>query len=171
MRRHCRTGVVFGFIGILSFTAGCATKKYLQEAVAPVQNQINGTQAQLNTVQKQSDQNREAIGDLDRNVATTSEKATEAARKAQEAVDAAARANAAAAEAVRQAEAANLTASKMDRDLDRSMQNLNNFRQAAAEQIFFRVNRSVLDHGESEKLDALVQKLNGLKGYIVEIEG
>jgi outer membrane protein OmpA-like peptidoglycan-associated protein len=171
MRRHCQTGVVVGFAGILLFTAGCATKKFLQEAISPVQNQVNGTQAQLNTVQKQSDQNREAIGDLDRNVAATSEKALEAARKAQEAADAAARANAAAAEAARQAEAANLAARKVDRDLDRSMQNLSNFRQTAAEQIFFRVNRSVLDHGESDKLDALVQKLNGLKGYIVEIEG
>jgi outer membrane protein OmpA-like peptidoglycan-associated protein len=170
MRRHCRTGVVVAFLGLLINTA-CATKKYLQEAVAPVQNQLNGTQGQLKTVRKQSDENREAIGDLDRNVAATSEKAAEAARKAQEAVDAAARANSAAADAARLAEAANLAARKVDRDLDRSVENIDNFRQAATEQIFFAVNRSILSHPEAEKLDTLIQKLKGLKAYIVEIEG
>ncbi len=156
-------------------SGGCATKKYLREAIAPVQNQLGQTQNQVTGLQKQSDANRdatrEAIGDLDRTVATTSEKATEADKKASEAAEAAARANAAAAEAARLAEEANSAASRLDADLYRSLQNLNDYRQVAIEQIFFGINRTVLNKAESEKLNGLVEKINALKGYIVEVEG
>jgi outer membrane protein OmpA-like peptidoglycan-associated protein len=152
-------------------SAGCATKKYVRESIAPVQGQANQTQEHTNAIKKQTDSNREAIGDLDRNVATTSEKATEAEKRAAEALEAAARATAAAAEAARRAEAANAAAVRVDQDLQRSLENMNNFRQVATEQIFFGVNRTVLKKEESDKLDAIIQKLNELKAYIVEVEG
>ncbi len=175
MRRGNRTALFGALCALLLASAGCATKKFLREAIAPLQNQANQTQDQTKAVQKQADANqaavKEAIGDLDRSVATTSEKAEEAERKAAEAAAAAAKANAAAAEAARRAEIANATARKVSGDLDRSVQAMDTFRQVANEQIFFAVNRSALNKGESEKLDGMVQKLTALKAYIVEVEG
>ena len=58
-----------------------------------MQNQVNQTQSQVTTlqgtVQKQGDETKQAVGDLDRQVATADEKATDAGRKAAEAAEAA----------------------------------------------------------------------------------
>src|SRR5271166_1638282 len=88
---------------LLLVNIGCATKKHVREAIAPVQNEVD-------EVKKQTTENKVAIGDLDRQVAIADEKATDAAKKAAEATEAAARANAAAAEAAKRAEAANSAA-------------------------------------------------------------
>lgn len=169
--RHNRIAL-FGSLGLMCFSSlSCATKRFLRDAVAPVQNQLDSTNSHVSGIEKQVAANHEAIGDLDRTVATTSEKAEEAQRKAQEAADAAARANTAAAEAARLAEAANLAALKVQQDLDRARQNIDTFRQVATEQIFFGINQSALNKNETEKLDMLIQKLHELKAYIVEVKG
>ena len=47
------TSAFLGVLGVLSFVSvGCATKKHVREAIAPVQNQVNQTQAQLGTLAK-----------------------------------------------------------------------------------------------------------------------
>ena len=76
------TPALVGALTVLSLASvGCATKKHVREAIAPVQNQANQTQAQLGTLQKQTDDYKaktdQSIGDLDRQVATADEKATD----------------------------------------------------------------------------------------------
>jgi outer membrane protein OmpA-like peptidoglycan-associated protein len=175
--------VFVGALAIVSLgTVGCATKKHVREAIAPVQNQANQTQAQVTTlqgtVQKQYDETKQSIGDLDRQVATADEKAADAGRKASEAAEAAARANSAAAEAAQHADAANSLAqqaqqgvSKLDNTLSTSLSNLDNYKLTATEQVYFGVNRSVLTKEEQAKLDDAVQKVGGMKNYIIEVEG
>src|SRR5579863_3675269 len=77
--------VVAGVTALSLGSWGCATKKHVREAIAPVQNQVN-------TVQKETADNKQAIGDLDRQVAVADEKATDAGQKAAEANSAAGRA-------------------------------------------------------------------------------
>jgi outer membrane protein OmpA-like peptidoglycan-associated protein len=166
-----------GTLGVLSVASvGCATKKHVREAIAPVQNQLNQTQGQVSTIQKQTDENKQSIGDLDRQVATADEKAVEAGKKASEAAEAAAKANAAAAEAAQRAEAANSAAQQAQTGvgrLDQSLQNmdLNNFKLVTTQQVYFGLNRSMLAKDEQAKLDDAVQKLTGMKNYVVEVEG
>lgn len=172
----------FVFVGALAAlslaSAGCATKKHVREAIAPVQNQVNQTQSQVNALQKQTDDQKQAIGDLDRQVATADEKAVEAGRKAQEAADAAAKANSAAADAAQRADSANnlaqqaqQSAVRVDQKLDTSLQNLNNYKLVATEQVHFGLNRSSLTKDEQAKLDDAVQKISGMKNYLVEVQG
>ncbi len=172
----------FVFVGafgaLLLATSGCATKKHVREAIAPVQNQVNQTQTQVTSLQKQTDDQKQAIGDLDRQVATADEKAVEAGRKAQEASDAAAKANSAAADAAQRADSANSaaqqaqqSATKVDQKLDTSLQNLNNYKLVGTEQIHFGFNRSNLSKDEQAKLDDAVQKIGGMKNYVLEVEG
>src|SRR5579872_5321972 len=96
-----RAQAVFAAVATLSLgTWGCATKKHVREAIAPVQQQVN-------QVQKDTASNKTAIGDLDRSVASADEKATDAGRRAQDAANAAAQANTAAQQAGSKADAAN----------------------------------------------------------------
>src|ERR1700737_1978831 len=82
---------VVAAIAALSLTnVGCATKKHVREAIAPVQNQVNDVQKQAQDTQKQTQENRQAIGDLDRQVASADEKAADAGKRAGAAAEAAA---------------------------------------------------------------------------------
>lgn len=166
------THAVVGAFTVLSvFSVGCATKKHVREAIAPVQNQVNQTQAQVGTLQKQTDEQKQAIGDLDRQVATADEKATDAGKKAAEAAASAAQANSAAAAASQQAQAANTLAQQTGTKLDTTIQNLNNYKLISTAPIYFRVGRSNLGKDEQAKLDDAVQKLQGMKDYVIEVEG
>jgi len=173
------TAVFVGALTALSLASvGCATKKHVREAIAPVQNQANQTQSQVTTlegnVKKQGDETKQAIGDLDRQVATADEKAVDAGRRANEAAQAAAKANSAATEAAQRAESANSLAQQAQQGvarLDTSLSNLDNYKLVDTKQVYFGLNRSTLAKEEEAKLDDAVQKITGMKAYIVEIEG
>jgi outer membrane protein OmpA-like peptidoglycan-associated protein len=170
------TPALLGAIAIFSVVSvGCATKKHVREAIAPVQNQANQTQAQLGTLQKNTDEYKaktdQSIGDLDRQVATADEKATDAGKKAAEAAAAAAQANSAAAAAAQRAEVANTLAKETGTKLDTTIQNLDNYKLISTAPIYFGLGKSVLAKDEQAKLDDAIQKLNSMKGYIIEVEG
>jgi len=170
------TPAFVGALAILSLASvGCATKKHVREAIAPVQNQANQTQAQVGSLQKQTDENKkqtdQAIGDLDRQVATADEKASDAGKKAAEAAAAAAQANTAAVAAAQQAQAANTLAQQTGTKLDTTIQNLDNYKLISTAPIYFGFGKSVLSKDEQAKLDDAIQKLASIKGYVVEVEG
>lgn len=165
------SSVVGALSVLLISTVGCATKKHVREAIAPVQNQLNQTQTQVGTLQKQSDENKQSIGDLDRQVATADEKATDAGKKASEAAESAAKANAAAADAAQKADAANTVAQQTGTKLDTTIQNLDNYKLVSTEPVYFGFGRSTLTKDEQAKLDDAAQKIAGMKDYVVEVEG
>jgi outer membrane protein OmpA-like peptidoglycan-associated protein len=170
------TPVVLGALTILTVASvGCATKKHVREAIAPVQNQVNQTQAQVGALQKSTDDYKaktdQSIGDLDRQVATADEKATDAGKKAAEAAASAAQANSAAAAAAQQAQAANTLAQQTGTKLDTTIHNLDNYKLISTAPIYFKFGTSALAKDEQAKLDEAIQKLNGMNGYIVEVEG
>ncbi len=174
-----RNTMALGAIAVLSLVgAGCATKKHVREAIAPVQNQVNQTQTQVGELQKQTAEHKQAIGDLDRQVATADEKAVDAGRRAAEAASAAAKANSAATEAAQRADSANSLAqqaqqgvSKLDSRLETSLNNLDNYKLASTQQVYFGFNKSVLSKEEQAKLDDAIQKVGGMKNYLIEVEG
>jgi outer membrane protein OmpA-like peptidoglycan-associated protein len=174
-----KTFLFFGALTVLPLVSvGCATKKHVREAIAPVQNQVNQTQSQVNTLQKQTSENKQAVGDLDRQVATADEKAVGAGKRAAEATEAAAKANSAATEAGQRADSANSLAQQAQQGVtqlgqraDQSFQNLNNYKLVATEQVYFSLNRSVMTKDEQAKLDDAIQQVGGMKNYIVEVEG
>src|ERR1700749_2756231 len=163
------TPAFVGALTILSLASvGCATKKHVREAIAPVQNQANQTQAQVGTLQKTTDK---VFGDRDRQVATADEKATDAGKKAAEAAAAAAQANSAAAAAAQSAQAANTLAQQTGTKLDTTIQNLDNYKLISTAPIYFKLGQSTLTKDEQAKLDDAIQKLGSMKGYVVEVAG
>ena len=169
---HGKIPAVFGAVVALSLIGGgCATKKHVREAIAPVQNQVND-------VQKQTQENRQSIGDLDRQVATADEKAMDAGKRASAAADAAANANSAAVQARQQADSATSLAqqaqqgvSSVGSRLDTTLQNLDNYKLVATEQIFFRTGRSNLSKDDQSKIDTVLQNVGNTKNMVVEVEG
>jgi outer membrane protein OmpA-like peptidoglycan-associated protein len=153
------------------FTGACATKKHVREAIAPVQNQVN-------EVGKKTDQNTTAIGDLDRNVAKVDEKAMEADRKAGSAGEAARQANTAATQAQQTATGANqlaqqsmTRANQIETNMNTMFSNLDNYKLANTEKVYFRVNRADLTDEEKAKIDQALQNVQSAKNYVIEIEG
>jgi outer membrane protein OmpA-like peptidoglycan-associated protein len=165
------TGILGAILAATLLTGGCATKKHVREAIAPVQNQVND-------IDKRTNENKTAIGDLDRSVASTDEKATDAGKRASEAADAAAAANRAASEAGQRADRANgaaqeaqQAANQLNSKLDTAFQNLDNYRLVDTKQVFFRSGRSTLDSEAKAALDSGISSLGTMHNYVVEVEG
>jgi outer membrane protein OmpA-like peptidoglycan-associated protein len=163
--------VVVGVAALSLGIWGCATKKHVREAIAPVQQQVN-------QVQKDTASNKTAIGDLDRQVASADEKGQDAGRKAQDAATAAAQANSAAQQAASSADSANSqaqqalnSANQVGQTLQTSLQNLDNYTEAKNVQVFFRTGQSTLSKDAKEQLDEAVQNAAGMHNFIVEVEG
>ncbi len=160
--------VLLGALTALSlFTGACATKKHVREAIAPVQNQVND-------VQKKTEGNTTAIGDLDRNVARVDEKAMEADRKAASAGDAANKANELANQAGQRADAANSLAQQANSkvgELDVKFDNLDNYKLVNTQKVYFKVNHAELSKDDQAQLDQLLQSLQSTKNYVVEVQG
>lgn len=159
--------VVAGAAMLSLGTWGCATKKHVREAIAPVQQQVND-------VQKQTSDNKTAIGDLDRQVATADEKATDAGRKAADAANAAAQANSAAQTAQQRADAANSLAQQVNSradKLDQSLSNLDNYQLVNTQQVYFRTGQSTLSKEAKAQLDTALQSMANPHNIVIEVEG
>ena len=159
------TLIVGAVAGLSLMNTGClATRKHVQQQIAPVQ-------AQVNTVQKQSAENKQAIGDLDRNLATTDEKATEAGKRAQAAAEAAQRANDAATQAGQRADNARQLAEQTGSHLDTTVSNLDNYRLVDTQKVYFKFGKSDLTEEGKQALDQAVSQLGNVKNYVIELEG
>jgi len=163
--------VVVALAGLSLGTWGCATKKHVREAIAPVQQQVN-------QVQKDTASNKTAIGDLDRSVASADEKAQDAGRKASDAANAASQANSAAQQAGSRADAANTlaqqamtNANQVGQTLQTSLQNLDNYNLSNTVQVFFKVGQSTLAPEGKEQLDQAVANAGNMHNYVIEVEG
>jgi len=163
--------LLFGVAALSLFTGACATKKHVREAIAPVQNQVN-------EVQKKTESNTAAIGDLDRNVARVDEKAMEADRKATAAAQSADKANQAAGQAQQAADKANgaaqqsmVKATSIDSRVSNLVNNLSNYKLVTTEKVYFRVNHYELTQEEKAKLDQAIQNLENSKNYVIEVAG
>ncbi len=170
--RGIAPGAVLSAVSMLALAgAGCATKKHVREAIAPVQNRVSD-------VEKKTAENTTAIGDLDRNVSRADERAMEADRKAVAAGQAASKANDLAMQAGQKADGANTLAqqsmSKADsvqQNLARTVDNLDNYKMVSTEKLLFKVNHSELDKDAKAKLDTFAEGLSSVKNYIIEVEG
>jgi outer membrane protein OmpA-like peptidoglycan-associated protein len=163
--------MLLGVAALSLFTGACATKKHVREAIAPVQTQVND-------VQKKTETNTTAIGDLDRNVARVDEKTMEADRKATAAGQAADKANQAASQAQQAADTAHNLAQQtmakttsVDTRVNNLINNLDNYKLANTEKIYFKFGSYILTKDEKAKLDQAIQGLESKNNYVIEVAG
>jgi len=153
---------------------GCATKKYVHETMAPVQQKVED-------LDKKNAAQDSAIAELGRGVSRADERAQGADSKAQDAAREAARANEQATLANKQAGAAQSTADKgvaqaaqAERSvgtLGNRVDNMDNFKLASTETVLFAIGKSELSKESEAQLDAFAAKVAPMKHYIIDVQG
>ena len=142
---------------LVFLSAGCATKKYVQSNIAPLEVKLDNTNKQVAA-------NGEKINDLDRKTEreisqaqSSADAANQLANKAQQ--------SAADARGLAQQGISDAAAVKQE------VENADNFQSVKKATILFGFNQSKLTPEDIETLDSLAQTVSGLKHYAIEVKG
>jgi len=154
-----------------AFGTGCATKKYVQQTVAPVQQKVD-------ELDKTTKQQATSIAELEKGVSRADERAQAADGRAAAAGREAARANEQAALANKEAAAARAVGEKgiaragqVETSLTNRIEGLDNFTLVGTHTVLFDLNKDELTAEAKQVLDSVVAKARGLKRYVVEVQG
>lgn len=132
---------------------GCATKKYVQNQVTPINNKI---------------------GELNDITAKNSQDIKDVNGKAQQGIDAAGAADQRAGAAATSADQANQKAAHVATGLNGlqgTVENLDNFKPVANATVQFGTSKSTLTKADEQMLDEFAQQIGQQKHYIVQVEG
>ena len=165
-----RTAVAMLLIAAFAFS-GCATKKFVRETVAPVQQQVQDVN------RKNVDQDA-SLAKLDKGVSAADERAQgadsragAAAREAARANEQAATANTAAVQARAVGEKGIARAGEVETSLNTRVGNLSNFQLAGSATALFDLGKSTLTDAAKQELDAFAGKVGSLKNFAIEVQG
>jgi outer membrane protein OmpA-like peptidoglycan-associated protein len=167
-----RTTATFAAAVFMVFgTTACATKKYVNKTVSPVEARVTATE-------KKVADHSSAITELENNVSRADEKAVEAGRSAAAANEAAKSANEAALAAQKRADAANALGEQnsgkigtVEQRTDQRFSNLDNYQLVTTEAVLFPLGKSNLTRDAKAQLDQIVDQLKNNKNYVVEVLG
>ncbi len=153
---------------------GCATKKWVQQTVSPVQQRVD-------EIEKKNTQQDTNLAELEKGVSRADERAQGADTRAGAAAREAARANEQAAIGIKDAAAARAVGEKgvaRAGDVERNLgtlgtkvENLDSFKQIASETVLFDLGSATLKDAAKQQLDALASKVGSMKRYTVEVQG
>lgn len=154
-----------------AFGTGCATKKYVQQTVAPVQQKVD-------ELDKTTKQQATSIAELEKGVSRADERAQAADGRAAAAGREAARANEQAALANKEAAAARALGEKgiaragqVETSLTNRIEGLDNYTLVGTHTVLFDLNKDELTAEAKQVLDSVVAKARGLKRYVIEVQG
>jgi outer membrane protein OmpA-like peptidoglycan-associated protein len=174
MKRLYAISLVLAVAGAAMLGVGCATKKYVQESVAPVQQRVDDAD-------KKNAQQDTSLGELEKGVSRADERAQTADTHAGAAAKEAARANEqaalgikGAAEAQSLAEKGVARAGEVERNLGTlgtRVENLDNYALVTSQTVLFGLGRANLTDEAKQQLDGIASKVGGMKRYTVEVQG
>ena len=141
-------------LGSALVLGGCATKKYVQAQVDPVNTKVDQVNTSLGETQKQ-------LGTDETKLSATTEKAEGADSRA---TDALGRADAA-------SKKADQVRSDLRNELSQTVANLDDYKEAASATVLFKFNSDKLSDDDKQQLDQLAQQMSALKRYFIAIEG
>jgi len=153
-RQLATAGMTFG---LLMSSAGCATKKYVQSNLAPLEVKLDNTN-------KQVAQNSERITDLDKKTEREISQAQSSADDANQLANKAER-SALDARGLAQQGISDTAAVKQE------VENADNFQSVKKATILFGFDQSKLTSEDIETLDSLAQAVSGMKHYVLEVRG
>lgn len=161
--------------GLMLFTTGCATKRHVRAAVAPVENRVGA-------VEKRTTQAEADVDALEKQLSQTTEIANGAEREAKLAKSMAATADGKAVVAGQRADGANALAEKsivrigevetqFGRTIDGLYQNLDNYQMTRSENVNFAINKAELTKEMMGKLDSLADSVKQQSKFVIEVQG
>ncbi|MGH9405583.1 MAG: OmpA family protein [Terriglobia bacterium] len=142
-------------------TAGCATKKYVNQSV---QSGVQPLSVKMQKANQQIAQNSDQIKDVDQRSESGIGEARNSAQQA----------NQAAGQADQHAQAANQLAQQGVSKADQAQEtadNLDNYKAAQHSTVRFGLNRSTLTSEDKQSLDSLIQAVKPLKHYVIQVQG
>ena len=157
VQRYRRVATAGVAICLLLLSAGCATKKYVQSNLAPLEVKLDNTN-------KQVAQNSERITDLDKK---TEREISQAQSSADDANQLANKAERSALDARGLAQQGISDAAAVKQEVE----NADNFQSLKKATILFGFDQSKLTSEDIETLDSLAQTVSGMKHYVVEVRG
>lgn len=140
-------------VGTMLSTVGCATKKYVQSQITPINNKIG----ELNDI---TSKNTADIKDVDGKAQQGIQAANQADQKAIAAGDSADQAS----------QKANHVASNLN-GLQGTVENLDNYKASANTTIQFGFNKATLTKADQQMLDEFAQQVSSQKHYIIQVQG
>ena len=146
---------------LVFFSAGCATKKYVQNYT---RDNIKPLEVKLDNTNKQVAENSERITDLDRK---TEKEISQAQSSADEANQAASKAQQSAGDARGLAQQGISDAAAVKQELE----NADNFQSVKKATILFGINKTKLTQEDIDTLDSLAQTASSMKHYVIEVRG
>jgi OmpA-OmpF porin, OOP family len=152
---------ILGLAVVVMGTAGCATKKYVQNSI---QSSVQPLQVGLKNTDEKTDTNAQQIRSVDQRAETGIADAQRAASQANDAANTADQHALAARQVGEQGVAA---ASRAQETAD----NLDNYGPSRRATVLFGLNKSTLSTTDKQDLDQLIQSVRGLKHYVVQIQG
>jgi OmpA-OmpF porin, OOP family len=160
--KHLRAATLGVLPVLVFFTAGCATKKWVQTSV------VEPMETKMGKVDKKVDQNKQ---ETDARVNEVDQNAERGIANAQSSAD---KANQGAADASKAAQEANQLAQKgVDQAsaVDQKVENSDNYQPVKTEKVLFKFNHADLTTEDKQALDSLAQNLGSMKHYVVEVQG
>jgi outer membrane protein OmpA-like peptidoglycan-associated protein len=143
--------------GSLSFTVGCATKKYVRNEVAPTINKVNElddlTAKNTHDIRDTDSRAQQGIQQAKSQAATADQKAL------------------AAGQAADQANQNATQASHRVTSLAGTVENLDNYKPVSDTTVLFAFNKADLTRKDKQALDEFAQQMGSQKHYIVQVEG
>ena len=161
--------------GLMLFSTGCATKRHVRAAIAPVENRVGA-------VEKRSTQTEADVDALEKQLSQTTEVANGAEREAKLAKSMALTADGKAVAAGQRADGANALAEKsltrisevetnFGKSIDNLYENMDNYQMSRSENITFAFNKADLSKEMKEKLDSFANSVKDQNKFVVEVQG
>src|SRR5579875_3077812 len=149
--------IALGLGALILGTTGCATKKYVQKTISPLE-------MGLHKLNKKTADNTSQIRNVDR-------RAEAGIADAQHSAD---QANQAATTADQHAQAARQVAEKgvsAAKQAQETVDNIDNYQPSQHATVLFALDKSTLTPEDQQRLDELVQTVKSLKHYAIQIQG
>jgi len=163
--------IAVAVVAAAALSTGCATKKYVQQTVSPVQQKVDA-------LDKTTKDQAASIAELEKGVSRADERAQSADSRAAAAGSEAARANEQAALANKEAANARAVGEKgiaragqVESSLTNRIEGLDNYTQVSTQTVYFDLNKSDLTAEAKQVLDGIAAKARTMKRYVIEVQG
>ena len=172
--------LIAGGLALSLLGTGCATKKYVAKSIAPVEQRVSTTEAKNTEQDTKLAANASQIDAVDKDLSRTKERLNDTDAKAVAAGSAAAAADAKATAAANAAGAADAkgqqgiqVGTQAAKSVDTLREDVRNgkFKMTKSDTVLFGFNRKSLSDEAKAQLDSVVQSLDGVSRYVVEIQG
>lgn len=157
-------------LALVSFT-GCATKKYVNRTVAPIDQRLGENEkrtteqgTEIEALEADASRTRERVGDLDTNLKQTNEKLNQTNTLATNAQQSATQAQQA-------AEQAKTYAENRTNALGRTIESLNQYELAKEGNVLFAFNKAKLTEEGKQMLTELAEAAKNNKRFVIEVQG